>query len=130
MKDYVRVEVVSESKVDQYLSDGWEVIEALKYSEEYGNTNRVEYHVGLPSRVWANQLLAVIRGYEAKGFKEKLVEAFAESHGQKASDYTTLGYHGSNDETAVFIKRYEAVVNNKNVTVSKETSEEDIEIDF
>ncbi|WP_394557835.1 hypothetical protein [Priestia aryabhattai] len=122
MKDYVRIENVSLNYVDAYLKKGWEVIETLRYSETYGSDNRVEYHIGLPARVWANDLLAVIQQYEEKGFKEKLFEAVAEEHGQKVSDYNQFGYRSSGDETAVFMEKYETAVQNKEVIISKESS--------
>lgn len=120
MKDYVRIENVSSKSVDSYLQKGWEVIETLRYSEEYGNHNRVEYHIGLPARVWANQLLGVIKQYEEKGFKEKLFEAIAEENGEDLANYSESGFMASQDATALYIGRYETVVKNKEVSIYNE----------
>lgn len=120
MRDYVRIENVSSKSVDSYLQKGWEVIETLRYSEEYGNHNRVEYHIGLPARVWANDLLAVIKQYEEKGFKEKLFEAIAEENGDDLADYSESGFMASEDATALYIGRYETVVKNKDVSIYNE----------
>lgn len=116
MKEYMGLIVTHYlDEVDTYLKDGWEIIETAKYEE--GSETRIDYHLGLPARAFADQLLEVIRTYEKHGLKEKLMEAVAESDGDDVSHYQIGKGSYIQSKTAQFMTEYEWRVNQKIVEV-------------
>lgn len=121
MSDYIKVKAIDENQVDKYLNNGWEIIDTVKTSYD-GNDARLDYHIGLPSRVVIDMLTGVIREYEKHGFKELLFEKVAEGFGENVSDYEEGGGRPSYDKTPSYIEDYELTVNNSNVSIYKKVS--------
>jgi len=137
MRDYIKIEVVGEGQTDKYLTNGWEIIETVKKSYDgYGSGDtRLEYHLGLPSRVMIDRLTAVIKEYEKYGFKDLLFEKVAEDFGENISDYEAGGGRPTYDKTPSYIVNYERTVNNNDVSLYKKisfkaTSQEEQDIVF
>lgn len=129
MKDYVRVEIVRSGEVDKYLSEGWEIIETARFSNDYGPAveTRLDYHVGFPARVLVDNLLSILKDYEAHGLKEKLYEKVAESFGENASDYDFSAGHSISTNATRYMEKYERLVNNRYVYVKKKFTQEELD---
>ena len=117
MGDYIRIDTVNAGRVNSFLEDGWEVIETTK--THYGDSTELNYHVGLPSKVLVNELIAIIKDFEKHGLKEKLFENVAKEFGEDIQEYSSSGYRTS-DKTPLYMERYEKIVNNANKTFYKD----------
>jgi hypothetical protein len=125
MKEYVKLDLVGSGEVHKYLADGWEIVEAAKQS--YEGETRVDYHIGLPARVMVDKLMTIIRDYEEHDLKEKLFEGVAENFGENASEYQAGAGHSTPSKTARYMETYEKTVNDKNVTVRKKYTQEELQ---
>ncbi|KKI90676.1 hypothetical protein WQ54_19340 [Bacillus sp. SA1-12] len=117
MKEYIKVEITSDDNtVDKLMKQGWEIIATNNYVIEPPDS-RTQYHLGLPAKVRIEELREIIRQYEEFGFKGQLLQKIAEQNEDKLEDYTEHGGRPAYGETVNFIKKYEDVVNNKNVNL-------------
>src|SRR5690625_4975681 len=107
MRDYIKVEVVTESDIEKYLSNGWEIIDKAK--GHLGSDRIIAYHIGLPVREQMKRLEEIIKDYELFGFKEKLFEKIAEKNNQSVEDYSNTGGYITSAETAKYMEKYDFV---------------------
>jgi alanyl-tRNA synthetase len=118
MRDFVEVKIVYANQIDDYLKDGWEIIDTTTLVLGNGES-KLEYHIGLPPKAKIDQLKQIIKLYEEYGFKEELFKKIAEKNGHDLNDYTEgSGFH-VNNETTQFIENYEKIVNNKVIKLYK-----------
>lgn len=112
MRDYIRTNYISASQVDNYLSQGWEIIETTKSFFPPEDT-QITYHVGLPARTLLEKYRNIIRDYEKFDLDKTLFEKIAESHGKNIADYEISGW-GDDDEVSQYLTNYERIINNSN----------------
>lgn len=121
MKEYMRLTTACrQSDANRYLREGWEIIEMVKTNEKDEDRQFI-YHLGLPAKALAKQLLKVIRTYEKHGFKTKLMETVAELNGEDVSNYRFQSgkarFNYEKTKTTRFIEEYEWFVNQEEVQV-------------
>lgn len=126
MKDYVKIKCVNANKVNDCLSQGWEVIETTKEWTGHGEETKLEYHVGLSASVLLEKYKKIVQDYEKYGYKEKLFESIAESNGKNIEDYEqTGGFIGIEDEVSRYMTNYNTVTDSgeREYTLTKDSKE-------
>ncbi len=117
MKDYVRTNYVNASQVDDYLSEGWEIIETTTSLIDPGGETRLVYHIGLTARELMNKYKGIIKDYEKYNLQDILFEKIADSYNKDIDNYEVLG-SGGKDEVSKYLTNYERTVEGNNTTYS------------
>lgn len=107
MAEYIKIKTVTETEVDQYLADGWEIMgETISYYTTE-NTPLKNFDIGLPAKAMVEHLSSIIKDYERFGFKGKLFAEIAKEYGER-NDLL----HEENEFTK-YVHNYELYVSEK-----------------
>lgn len=114
---YTKITTASEEKVNDYLNKGWKLLDTTKSAyDPSGNDTRITYHLGYPVENRIEDLLAIIKLYEANGLKEQLFSKLTTESGIDLNDYSNSGFGWKEDHpTLELLTRYEKIVNDKDV---------------
>ncbi|APH69755.1 hypothetical protein BAX60_21190 [Bacillus subtilis] len=110
MKEYVEIKELRPSEnVNNYIKDGWEIIETLK--QKNYEMEELSYVVGYPAKKKIEDLKEIIKTYEDRGFKEQLFKSIAEENSEDYAEITE-SYYSQQNETTKFMNNYEEVLDN------------------
>lgn len=123
MADYVRVlSTRSSSETNNLIRLGWELIETTK-PHNYDDGSRIEYHLGFPVRLLAEELLSIVKLYEKHTSREQFFEKVAKGFDDNLDSYIekTGGYDTTDtmNPLALWMAKYEFIVNDKIMTYGK-----------
>ena len=117
MGKYVEYNAVSSMNINNYLSEGWEVIHATEERNGLGDMS-VVYHIGYPAEKRIEELTNLLKTYEELGFKDELFREYATSIGEEGivEKLTTNGGAFTYSKTAAFMSNYDKLVHNRDTS--------------